>query len=241
MKDAAEALAALLERVSRFFDLFDLSFVISGATALAALAVSLRLLGMELPALDGWLLVAIVVVGSYVSGIVCFAVGRWSRMLRQSETGNAAFDAHFKQVLDAHGLTTHPEVSAYIGREPRGIWRLYVRLWAEIRRTPGLNESLALLNRYWLMAAMFDGMACALFAWIAALVVWGVASGVSAHLVYAIFGGAVLSALILACAREAGRYVEYQVEELVAVFANLVAPMSRASPVVDYRPGQGAA
>jgi hypothetical protein len=237
MKDAAEALAALLERVSRFFDLFDLSFVISGATALAALAVSLRLVGMDLPVLEGWLLVAIVVVGSYVSGIVCFAVGRWSRMLRQAETGNAAFDAHFRNVLGAHGLTTHPEVAAYIGREPRGIWRLYVRLWAEVRRTPGLNESLALLNRYWLMAAMFDGMACALFAWIAALVVWGVTSGESVNLASAFLGAGVLIALILACAREAGRYVEYQVEELVAVFANLVAPMSRVVPVAEDHRG----
>lgn len=220
MKDAATALAALLERLGRFFDIFDLSFIVSGATSVGAIAFILHVVGLQLPSLSGWLAVGAILLSSYVAGLLCFAAGRWMRLGTRWPRARFDFDLHFDSVLSGHGLKDVPEIVSYLSRSQyRGIWRLYVRFWAEARHAPALTDSVALLNRYWVMAATYDGMAVALLTWILATIVWAV--HVQSWVAYVTAGAAVvvLILMVAACLREAARYVYYQVEELVAAIA----------------------
>ena len=139
------------------------------------------------------------------------------------------FDSSFEAVLSGHGLKEAPDIASYLGRtEHRGIWRLYVRLWAEARQTPELSDSVTLLNRYWVMAATYDGMAVALLAWVIAVVTWAICSpATTINCVAAAAAVLVLLLMVKASTREAGRYVYYQVEELVAAIAAL---RGRAAP-----------
>ena len=101
MKDAAAALAAFLERLGRFFDIFDLSFIVSGATAVGAVAFLLDTLGLRMVPLSGWVHVAAIIVACYVAGLLCFAAGRWLRMGSRRAQAIGGFDAHFEAVLGA--------------------------------------------------------------------------------------------------------------------------------------------
>lgn len=82
MKELGDALKAIFDKVGGFLDLFDLSFFISGAAALAAGALFyFQYLHWPVPVLDGWISVTLIIVATYVSGMVCFAAGRCVRQL----------------------------------------------------------------------------------------------------------------------------------------------------------------
>ena len=133
-------------------------------------------------------------------------------------------------LLKLHGLHERPPIREYLARaaadpkfplrEPS--WALYTRLWAGIRHDPRLQPSLTVLNRYWVMAATYDGLAAALLLWGAVLAemilhrshwtgmgAWAGAGGT--------LGAFVVFALL--CGREAGRYTMHQTGELAAMLA----------------------
>ena len=127
-------------------------------------------------------------------------------------------------ILKAHGLDKEPSFLNYIEREEsRGVWRLYVRLWADIRHSPLAEPSLQLLKRYWVMAATYDGISVAVFVWgvLSFSVWWGFGNITQVPNGFLFAMGAILFLLAYACSREAGRYVKYQVEEMVASMASI--------------------
>jgi hypothetical protein len=219
MKELGEALRSILDKLSQFLDLFDLSFLLSGAATASAIWYLAYRSGIPLPIPSaGWQLVAAVVVFSYISGLASFALGRWPRTVGKRR--EKSFDALFSRVLTAHGLSDVPSFKAYLDQATvRGSWRLYVRLWAEIRASPPAAASLALLNRYWVMAAMYDGLFVAAILWMGAI---GSGTFWLRHDFDHVTGTGTCIALLLVAwgsYREAGRYFNYQVEELVAAVA----------------------
>lgn len=218
--EIAEGLKSIFQRVADFFDILDLSFLVSGATAAAAIAFWGWRCHMPLPSLpSGWISTIAVLVLCYVSGLVCFAVGRWLRVGRRRTNAEHSHYQRLVSVLEGHGLTDQAPFREYLERtESRGDWRLYVRMWAELRIAPTLAPSFSLLRRYWVMAATYDGISVALFVWAAVLVLcsFGMGGCVPIDKWLAIPGAGTLVISSFACSHEAGRYVEYQVEELVA-------------------------
>ena len=219
MKELGDALKSIFDKVGQFLDLFDLSFLISGAVTTGAVAFWCHKSGysLSLP-LDGWLSVFALFLTFYIAGLVSFALGRWPRT--GAKSASKSFDSFFELILKAHGLTDDPTCKDYLLRTAqRGGWRLYVRLWAEVRACPSAAPSLTLLNRYWVMAATYDGLFAAGAVWtlvIASRTYW------PAHDLSYVTGSVVVVAIGLsayACFREAGRYLRYQVEELVAAIA----------------------
>lgn len=232
MKELGEALKAIFDKFSNFFDILDLSFFVSGVVSLGALYYWVQRLGAKLALLPPvGTRVVVGVVGSYVLGLVCFATGRFVRTnLARSRSGESRFDTLFPETLKAHGLDTTELVSEYMGRRSGGLdvnRRLYTRLWAEVRQSEALKASFALLNRYWVMSATYDGLATALCIWASV----PPALAISAELSWpgAFLAISVLLVLALACLREAGRYNEHQVEELAATIAYKLS----ASPALE--------
>lgn len=223
LKEVGEGLKSILERIADFFDIFDLSFIVSGATTISAFAFWGWRAGLQFPTVPpGWIPVVGLVIACYVAGLVCFAVGRWIRMGWRWRSAERSFHSRFVRVLDGHGLTSVPAANDYLARkEARGDWRLYVRLWAEVRQSSSLAASFSLLRRYWVMAATYDGVAIALVVWAATFVgcAFGVAGAKAIDKWLALPLAVALMVCAVACSREAGRYVDYQVEELVASIA----------------------
>jgi hypothetical protein len=223
MNEFAESLKPLFGRIGSFFDLFDLSFFVSGSVSLSAFFFWMHLSNQVLPIqLEGWLKVLAIILACYVNGLVCFAVGRWIRIPKRGPKRISFFDELFSNVLKAHGLADEGTFKEYIGRrEYGGVRRLYIRLWAEVRQLDQLSPSLVFLNRYWVMAATYDGLATALFIWAIVFLLWTAGIGIAPPLKLRVGIPVVAVLLLIAyfCLREAQRFVRNQVEELVATIS----------------------
>jgi hypothetical protein len=225
MEDIVKSLSSIFDKISEFFDLFDLSFFISGAITTSAILFWMHLAGNNpLIGIGGWMSVLGIVITFYVSGLICFAAGRWIRTGILSKSYSHKFDNRFKEVLNDHSLTYLEPFRDYLSDQPekkRGIKRLYTRLWAEIRHRQDLIPSYSLLKRYWVMAATYDGVAMSLIIWVAVFVAWCIGFGIKEKLKWGL-GVPAIGVLVfasLASFREASRYGEYQVEELIASIA----------------------
>ena len=224
MKELGEALKSIFDKVSDFFDIFDLSFIVSGATSFSAIAFWWYLADRPSPVdLRSGLGIFATVMSCYVSGLACFAVGRWIRTTSYARK-TAKFTTAMTTILTAHGLDTEEPFAGYLARaESHGAWRLYVRLWAELRRKLHPSPSLSLLNRYWVLAATYDGLVIAEALWIIVILGWtlGLSGANRLNPIIGIPTCLGLGLALVASLREAGRYVQYQVEELVATIAAL--------------------
>jgi hypothetical protein len=222
MKEIGDAFKIVLERIAAFFDIFDLSFLVSGAVGFAALVIWLDAAGARMPITDGWLKIFALIIACYVIGLLCFATGRWLRMQLLMRIPNEAFDKAFLEILQAHGLAAEAVFVSYIGRRDiRGVWRLYVRLWAELRDSERSGLSLAFLNRYWVMAATYDGLGASMILWgaVVADCMFGLGAQRTISPNIGVPALVILAVCSLACFREASRYLRYQIEELVASIA----------------------
>jgi hypothetical protein len=102
-------------------------------------------------------------------------------------------------------------------------------MWAEIRQSEDLKPSLNILNRWWVMAATYDGIAMSLIFYILIIMAWLAGVGIDGewgniiknHKVYDVIAISILIVLSMASFREAGRLEKNQREELVASMAYL--------------------
>jgi hypothetical protein len=249
MSEVAKAVKPLFDKFIDFFDIFDLSFFVSGATFVAAIAWAgltpdlAQLLGFDPTASGGWLVtgqmpsitVAALVLASYVSGMTCFALGRFARKWvfasldwisgapRHKHTLFDDLEKHGVLVkrLSGDGFRINPEfdrvpwLKRYLieggkGRESA----LYVRMWAEVRQRERFAPSFSLLRRYWVSAATLDGLFVAFWT-------WAVLLALKDHTVHGWFPSVATSLGALFCLREAQRYGVYQREELVATLLHV--------------------
>lgn len=178
----ANAIKPILQRIADFFDLFDLSFFVSGGISLMAVLYLARGSGVQMPgeAGAGWALACLVL--AYFLGLICFAVGRslrrllgWVRdlVLEMRDKRKEPFGKRLYEMVDHHGLLEDEIVGTYVTRDgdlPVARTRLYSRMWAEIRERPKLKESFEFINHSWILAATYDGVAAAALVWAGALV-----------------------------------------------------------------------
>jgi hypothetical protein len=240
MKELGEALKAIFDKFSNFFDILDLSFFVAGAASFSALLFywtetsSPRLLSSppavagSPPAVAG---IAATLIGCYVLGLICFAAGRYVRSsLARILPSQPTFDTLFDEVMMAHGLCDREPVNEYLRRSGvkdfRG--RLYSRLWTEVRQSESLKASFALLNRYWVMSATYDGLATALGIWAFVFIALAIRGRLSPIL--AVVTAVIFPILVAACLREAGRYGKSQLEELAATVAYKIASATSLEP-----------
>lgn len=233
MSTVADATGKFADRIVELLDIFDLSFFVSGAAGLTALLAAARLHAVPLPGglarlLDpdkpelGAEIIFVGIVASYAVGLGCFAVGRVARAkLHDTDSAKLMRDA-----IEHHPVGEVVDLARYLPAAgeavtdagDRKLRSLYNRLWVHVRTIPELANTFALVKRYWILAATFDGMGIALLAWL-----WPVIGGLlladSLETSQVIIGLTVTSGLIgsaLFCWRQAAEYRRYQVDELVA-------------------------
>ncbi len=237
-------LQPVFKKIGDFFDLFDLSFFIAGASSLLALVYSAWVLGLlsQLGALDGGSRVVLAVVMVAVWGLLSFAVGPllyrlfWGRLDsidRAAHEGRGRAD-HLKAALERHGLLGEGGDELAQSHADRGSYdQLYTRLWVEIRERSVVRESFDQLRRFWILTASYEALATSGLFWAIALLVgavsWTPEQALGMPPAYAL--GAAAASLVLggASAHEAGRSRSNQVEEVVATYAFLRDERERTS------------
>jgi hypothetical protein len=233
MEEIGKALKTIFDKLSDFFDIFDLSFFVSGVATTLSIVFWLNIREIFIISsinFDGFFIVEILI--CYISGLVSFAAGRFIRMgfggWLSSKFGkkikrNDSFDSKLLCIIKAHGLEENPIFQSYLLRtEFRGTWRLYVRLWAVLRGNPKYSQSISLLRRYWVMAATYDGLSISImiiiFMFLDLLIgITGAPFSINPYL--SIIFILSLIFFFFACLREANRYVLYQIEEVIGTIA----------------------
>lgn len=234
MEEIGKAFKIIFEKVSDFFDIFDLSFFVSGFFTTCIIYSWAEFKDIDLPiTFENTSSIIVMILLCYINGLLSFALGRWIRMQilaypanmrRRRKNLPKSFDEQFRKILKAHGLDENAEVKKYLDRaESRGIWRLYVKFWADIRNGEKYANSLSFLRRYWVMAATYDGLSISLFIGILLFIEARIGIlGVPVYMSTWLFISAIAFLLLLfvACIREANRFVEYQIEEVVATIVS---------------------
>jgi hypothetical protein len=236
-------LQPLFKKIGDLFDLFDLSFLVAGGSSVLSIlyVAGMLELGVGMPAGDAgvsWFLMALIMVT--VWGLVSFAVGplvrrlvSWLPGLRRAPWNGATFDAYLRDALAAHGLSGDRLVGEYLGRE-RAEYRLYVRLWAEVREAREVRDSFELLRRFWVLTASFDALATSGLFWCAAFAFGALRPAISPLDVPSSATAAGLSLFFGLCAaHEAARSRSNQVEELAATYAHLARRRAEAGATAE--------
>ena len=226
VKELSSGIRGLFDRIGEFFHLFDLSFFVSGAITFSALAYwwwQQKKPTLALPS-STWLRVVALVVLCYVCGLLSFAAGRFAASLwrRTWPSRKEFFTKLLRETIESHDISTS-EIRPYL-TGPDKPWRLYERLWVDLRESRERATSFALLNRYWVMAATYDGIAISCAVWVPVLASIPPLEGT--------FNRIVLPTLAAGCSVLAfwqwHNYFKYQVFEIVATLA---ASKARLMPV----------
>lgn len=236
MQQIADLAKQILEKLVDFFDIFDLSFFISGVMVLLGGLLIIRTSpGFPVPDWSPQLTFAAVVIACYLLGLIAFAAGRGLRQKAFSwiYSGGGLDEwfwsaASYHQILEEDPLVGYSDLKELIEGKDAGFANaIYTRLWVELRQNNDLKASYGLIRRYWVLSATYDGMAVALFFWslvVLLVTLNGLFDGTASRL--GIHPGMMCAGfmlmfwfLMLTCFREAKRFQRYQVEELVATIA----------------------
>jgi len=235
MSGLGDAASKIGEKVVEILDIFDLSFFISGAVVMGALLQFFGPLTEALDELQGAGVFGLVL-GSYVLGLVCFAVGRPLRSgfdrKREGLPDHELFHRALLQQGVVVGSAADEALRRYFGHgvgveEPAMRMAMYTRMWAHVRSYSELQQSFSLLNRYWVLSASYDGLAIAALVWL--LPVWKPVYHDPSTV--PIVGAALWTVAILValyfCWDRAREYKRYQIEEIVATVAHWLTLVGR--------------
>jgi len=235
-----EVIKALLEKIANFFDLFDISYLVSGIATLGVvyLLPNHKNISYTLPqGLSSlwWFITC------YSLGLVSTSLGRRLNqklsILRKKD--HLSKYLHFEKILINSKLDTNVSILAqltlvstnqsssfkYTEESLKNVYRL---MWASLRERKDVPESLSLMRRYWLNSSTMDGLS------IAALTLFIVGlynvffqtllpnsfSQIIFMLLHHLsFYFSVLAVIMFSVfSSEANRYRRYQIEELVGTY-----------------------
>ena len=271
LESLAEAIKALFSKVGDFFDVFDLSFFISGGVALLALLFLSDALGLSWPADAGGAAEAaaetaagavgadaasseattisttvVLVLSTYVMGLVTFAVGRSIRRLlplhwveRMLKIPSGQSEEHLATLLRAQDFGA--ELDRIHASQATALATIYPRLWAKLRQTAELGPSFALIRSYWVRSAIYDGLVAAAGLWLVAL--WSIPDDRVMELWTRDPRGLIswmIGFAAVFCMSEARRCDRYQREELIATLGWARSEERSQKPPTDTGPDNDA-
>jgi hypothetical protein len=211
MGSLAEAAGKFAEKLADVLDVFDLSFFVAGSAAFGALYVWLNQSRVLLPEGLSSSLALVAVITAYILGLLTYGLGRAIRR-KGLERVLAGHDTE-KRMLELyieHELAEVADFARYVKRPGA----LYSRLWVLVRTEGSLRETYALVRRYWILGAAYDGLGFAALLWLLPVVELDAPLPVRGLLVVGL-----LAASLLAW-RQASMYHRYQVDELAATAAH---------------------
>lgn len=218
-EDLSLGLRSIFERVGEFFHIFDLSFLVAGASTFAA--GSFLYVMMHKPSIfpfEPWVGAAALVIACYLCGLIAFSVGR--------ELSGLTFRRHTLHKTLPASLTAHQLSDAGIGayqpqQDEARHWWLYIRMWSEVAHDASAPVVLHHLMRYWAMAATYDGVAFSFLAWASVLTAVQFKSVAPQPLGHGVgvSGVVIAGAAAYFAFRRGAAYFEYQIEDVVAHFA----------------------
>jgi hypothetical protein len=215
--EATDGARTLFGRLGEFFHIFDLSFLVAGATTFGAImALYHRLRFSDTFPLSGWMAGFALVIACYVCGLISFSLGRTLNALLFRRR---ALD-RLKVVLTAQRLRgALIEQLSQTQNPDFPVWRLYARLWQVMADKYPRSRAYGHLSRYWAMAATYDGVAASLLLWIVVLIPVEQLGPPFLSFSLSLIAISALAMASVLCFWQGAKFYEFQVEDLVAALA----------------------
>jgi hypothetical protein len=214
----ASGITTILDRLGEFFHILDLSFFISGACTLGAMTTLYISLDWTVAfPFPGWAAVLALLVACYIFGLISFSLGRWINgiLFRRG-----ILEKELLRSLTGHAFPSHI-LQAYLTKDEGKPWYLYLRLWQDLIHTHPSSLALSHLSRYWVMSAMFDGLAISFAAWSAVFTIMTWVAAANPGLSHGL--GTLISILSIGVSvlmlYQGSRYFKYQAEDIIAALA----------------------
>lgn len=208
----------IVDRIAEFFTIFDFSFFISGITTLAVICYGLWETNLFIPFDNAFYNVIGCIVASYVCGLLSFAGGKWLRrkiIERKEICGMSRFMYCFT------GAMCYIKKHEYKEEEFRFesyCKTFYTEMWMHLRQNKEAAPTLAFLNKYWVLQAIYEGLVASS---LMGIVVGGLLCWVEDfQFIYAFLIIFSIGSLVICC-YEATRYAETQIKEIVLAYHNL--------------------
>lgn len=208
----------IIDRIAEFFTIFDFSYFISGITTLAVICYGLWETDLFRPFDNAFYNVIGCVVAGYVCGLLSFVVGKYLRKRyidKQEICGMSRFMYIFTEAVRYMKKQEYKEEDCRFESHCK---ILYTEMWMHLRQNKDAIPTLAFLNKYWVLQAIYEGlMASSLIG----IIVGGLLIGFEDfHFIYVVV---VVSSIIsfFACRYEATRYAETQITEVVLAYYHL--------------------
>lgn len=228
MKEIGKAFNSLFRKVGDFFDIFDLSFLVSGLFLVFSIFIWTSLIGFIIPIdFEQTPHIIVLILACYVTGLVCFVIGRWFRKIIFKVASHFLSIeekyAFFLTLLKAHQLDKLVSFKEYLTENNFQPKRLYVKLWAKVRHNEKLEPSFSLLRRYWVMTATYDGLTTVALVWIGIMLdlTFNHPEIQFISTAFGLFLIGVIIVIVFGCSIEANRYERNQMEEIVATIASV--------------------
>lgn len=226
MEELVKQTQPIFQKLGDFFDLFDLSFMVSGiATSLSLLFLYHNLTDEDIiksiKDFDGFLIfLSIIVV--YLLGLISWVLGKWVRD-KLNKTKYKSIETTFKHNnalsddLFQHYYTSDSYANGKDEDKERVMAELYCRLWGIIRESNLCLNSFSLLKRYWVQTANFEGLIFSTVSWFAVLSITWYKNPIFNYYCYGI-SLVILVFIFFAFKKEAVNYKKYQMIELVITY-----------------------
>lgn len=222
-------LNGILHVIKDFFEVIDLSMIISGTLTILIIYWWQFLNGFtfEILHLKEYILLIHIIV-AYCFGLTAFSLGRLIRRRVFGIIGNRTDIPYYNQKIDDHKLNNDANIKVYksLGDSSRESLREF--LWSELRQNKNYGYSKTFLNKYWAMSVIFDSLAGFLLFFF--IVIIDLFFGIySAYIIcdnqpyqlkYIVF--LIIIIFIFCFMKMAAIYDDYQDDELLASYAALV-------------------
>lgn len=169
MPDLNEIIKLVFARVADFFEILDLSILLSGIAVISGIYYWFfqnDILFTIVIFKDSPILLHLII--CYLVGLICFASGRNTRRFiskveyfKLYSTINNLND--FTILLENHGLQNHASLSSYLPVSRDNVYSLLAYLWSDVRQDSSYGYSLSFLKKYWSMSIAFDSLLFATF------------------------------------------------------------------------------
>lgn len=211
-------LQKIVDRIAEFFTIFDFSFFISGITTLAVICYGLWETGLFLPFDNAFYNVAGCIVASYVCGLLSFAAGKWLRRKIIERKQICEMSRFMYYYTDAMRYVEKDKYNLEDYKDESICKTHYTEMWLHLRQNKEAVPTLAFLNKYWVLQAIYEGlMASSLMGIVAGGLLLYVKDFQFIHILVIIFS----TISLVVCCNEATRYAETQITEVVLAYHNL--------------------
>lgn len=218
-------LTKIIDRISEALNFFDFSFIVSGLMTFGIIYCSISsYYTFDLSIYSKTIIIVATIVMVYVSGLISFSIGKWLRLkvlyIRNKEYFNDVF-YNTLSFVNSVPYCENEEISIYLNRSEFAAKykSVYSKMWLDLRHCEEAKETFRHLNRFWMMQAVYEGL-------YTSSIIGFISSGFFIYINRSsyYYVTALLSIIsIRFCSKEAKRYAETQILEIVLAYKKFIA------------------